>query len=172
MEPPTFTMKPITIYNWFWWSAMKFKFTMEWLQSQYYSILKLIEKCNLTPPSFIPVKSIFITSSTTTKTTYIFTYIWIGEYTDLLRTNAAHKQQPEKVIGKVFNSVDFAHLWFRLRMERHKRELREGYHEEQECKRLSTSVDRSVTDAMEVDTGPPLINLLLPNGTLQVQRSS
>ena len=30
--------------------------------------------------SFIPVKSIFITSSTTTKTTYIFTYIWIGEY--------------------------------------------------------------------------------------------
>ena len=45
----------------------------------------------------------------------------------------------------------------------HKREL--SSHKEQESTMLSTSVDRSVSD----DNGPHRINLLLPNGTLQVQ---
>ena len=47
------------------------------------------------------------------------------------------------------------------------------YHEyHQNRKEFSTTVDISSTDAREVDNGPPLINLLLPNGTLQVQHSS
>ena len=66
----------------------------------------------------------------------------------------------------------FVHLCFRLRMERQKQELNEPYHEEQESKLLRTTMYRSLSDIMEVDYVPPLINLLQPNGTLQVPPSA
>ena len=54
-------------------------------------------------------------------------------------------------------------------MKRQKPELNDAYHKEQESALLRTTMYTSVSDDMEVDNGPPHINLLLPNGTLQVQ---